>query len=70
MKLQHVVGREKKKSKLPHDELEYLSLLFCCSVLFDSATLWMAAHQAPLSMGFFMQEYWTGLPFPPLGGSS
>ena len=23
--------------------------------------------QAPLSMGFFRQEYWSGLPFPPLG---
>ena len=25
------------------------------------------AHQAPLSMGFFRQEYWGGLPFPPPG---
>ena len=23
------------------------------------------AHQAPLSMGFFRQEYWSGLPYPP-----
>ena len=23
------------------------------------------AHQAPLSMGFFRQKYWSGLPFPP-----
>ena len=30
------------------------------------ATLWTVAHQAPLSMGFFRQEYWSGLPFPPL----
>ena len=22
------------------------------------------AHQAPLSMGFYRQEYWSGLPFP------
>ena len=27
-------------------------------------TLWTVAHQAPLSMGFFRQEYWTGLPTP------
>ena len=27
-------------------------------------TLWTAAHQAPLSMGFSRQEYWSGLPFP------
>ena len=25
------------------------------------------AHQAPLSMGFSRQEYWSGLPFPSLG---
>ena len=25
------------------------------------------AHQAPLSKGFFRQEYWSGLPFPPPG---
>ena len=24
------------------------------------------AHQAPLSMGFSRQEYWSGLPFPSL----
>ena len=28
------------------------------------ATLWTAAHQAPLSMGFPRQEYWDGLLFP------
>ena len=31
------------------------------------ATLWPAAHQAPLSMGFSRQEYCSGLPFPSLG---
>ena len=25
----------------------------------------MAAHQAPLSLGFSRQEHWSGLPFPP-----
>ena len=28
------------------------------------ATPRTAAHQAPLSMGFSRQEYWSGLPFP------
>ena len=28
------------------------------------ATPWAIAHQAPLSMGFPRQEYWSGLPFP------
>ena len=31
------------------------------------ATPWTTAHQAPPSMGFSRQEYWSGLPFPPLG---
>ena len=28
------------------------------------ATPWTAAHQAPLSMGFSRQEFWSGLPLP------
>ena len=28
------------------------------------ATPWTSAHQAPPSMGFSRQEYWSGLPFP------
>ena len=31
------------------------------------ATLWMVACQAPPSMGFSRQEYWSGLPFPSPG---
>ena len=27
-------------------------------------TPWIAARQAPLSMGFSRQEYWSGVPFP------
>ena len=30
-------------------------------------TLWTIAHQAPLSMGFSRQEYWTQFPFPSPG---
>ena len=30
-------------------------------------TLWTVAHQAPLSMEFPRQEYWSGWPFPPPG---
>ena len=30
-------------------------------------TPWTATHQAPLSMGFSRQEYWSGVPLPPLG---
>ena len=28
------------------------------------ATPWTSAHQAPLSMGFSRQEYWSGVPLP------
>ena len=27
-------------------------------------TPWTVAHQAPRTMGFSQQEYWSGLPFP------
>ena len=37
------------------------------SIMSDCATPWTVAHQAPLSMGFFRPEYWTGLPFPSAG---
>ena len=39
--------------------------VFYCVWLF--VTPWTAAHQAPLSMGFHRQEYWSGLPFPSPG---
>ena len=47
----------------------FLALVINCahSVMFDSfATPWTVAHQVPLSLGFFRQEYWSGLlvPFP------
>ena len=38
-----------------------------CSVVSDSANLWTVACQAPLSMGFFKQQYWSGLPCSSLG---
>ena len=31
------------------------------------ATTWTVPHQAPLSMGFSRQEYWSGLSFPSPG---
>ena len=34
------------------------------------ATPWTVAHQAPLSVGFPRQEYWSGLPFPSPGDLS
>ena len=37
------------------------------SVVSDAGTPWTVAHQAPLSMGFSRQEYYSGLPFPSPG---
>ena len=34
------------------------------SVVPDSVTPWTAAYQAPPSMGFSRQEYWSGVPLP------
>ena len=39
--------------------------MLSCILLF--ATTWTLACQAPLSMGFSRQEYWSGLLFPPPG---
>ena len=38
--------------------------MLSCSVVSNSVTPWTVAHQAPLSMGFLRQEYWSGLLFP------
>ena len=48
------------------------SVCMCVSVHMLShvwlfATPWTIARQAPLSMGFFRQEYWSELPFPSPG---
>ena len=45
--------------------------LHVCAKLFQSclnlSTLWTVAHQAPLSMRYSRQEYWSGLPCPSPG---
>ena len=42
-------------------------MLSCFSRVRLFVTLWTVAHQAPLSMGFSRQEYWSGLPCTPPG---
>ena len=55
-----------------------IASLQCCVSFFCTAnyglshvrlleTSWTVACQAPLSVGFPRQEYWSGLPFPSLG---
>ena len=46
-------GKERKVKSLSHVRL--------------FATQWTVAYQAPPSMGFSRQEYWSGLPFPSPG---
>ena len=42
-------------------------ILSCFSHVQLFSTLWTVVWQAPLSMGFSKQEYWSGLPCPPPG---
>ena len=57
-------GKEKQKEKSRNGSYHPLALLSCVRLL---VTSWTVARQAPLSMGFSRQEYWSGLPFPSLG---
>ena len=50
--------------KCPMCHLFLLLLLSCFSRVLLCATPLTAAHQAPLSLGFSRQEYWSGLLFP------
>ena len=45
-------------------------MLSCFSRVQLCATLWTVDCQAPLSMGFSRQEYWSGLPCSPPGDLS
>ena len=50
---------------------QFSPTLHVCACVFSRVPLfvtpWTVAHKAPLSMGFFRQEYWRGLPFPSPG---
>ena len=50
--IQHHFGKSKCAVVLSH------------SLMSDTETPWTVSHQAPLSMLFSRQEYWSGLPFP------
>ena len=52
----HQLGEKSEKVKM-------LSAQSCSTL----AATWATAHQAPLSMGFSWQEYWSGLPSPSPG---
>ena len=48
-----------------------MTLRHCCCLVYKSCSTlvspWTVACQAPLSMGFLRQEYWSGLPLPSPG---
>ena len=56
-------------SKTRPSEKRFITVTFCFSryVISDSVNLRTVSLQAPLSMGFLRQEYWSGLPFPSPG---
>ena len=62
---------------VPNIRSSQVPLVFGCAVCVCTQSLhrvqlfetpWTVAYQAPLSMGFSRQEYWTGLPFLPTRG--
>ena len=57
----------KSDARHGHRKKPYRHSSVNCSILSDSATPWIIAFQAPLSMEFCRQEYWSGLPFPSPG---
>ena len=57
-------SRQEHWSGLPFPSPMHACILSCFSHVWLCATLWTAAHQAPLCMEFSRQEYWSGLPFP------
>ena len=70
-----------QETRVSSDNLRKMSAVECTVVVVGGAGLvaksnptfvtpWTVAHQAPLSMGFHRQEYWSGLPRPPPGNLS
>ena len=55
---------ELRKSVLGRKVMTNLVSQRICSVMSNSAVPWTVAYQAPPSMEFSKQEYWSGLPFP------
>ena len=48
-------------SFIHHSIRRHKTIACTCSVVSNSATPWTAAYQAPPSMGFSRQEYWSGV---------
>ena len=64
MKLEPVIQSEVSQKEKHQYSMLLLLLLSRLSRVRLCATPQTAAQQAPLSLGFSRQEYWSGLPFP------
>ena len=62
--LGHLMGKALRDPTVTRRVSERAGLLSHFSCVRLCATPEMAAHQAPLSLGFSRQEHWSGLPFP------
>ena len=62
-------GSPEIPSKQPHS-YKYVLLLLVAKSCPTLAIPWTAGHQAPRSMGFSRQDYWSGLPFSSPGDLS
>ena len=60
-----IIQMKKEGEKRKQSVVEYKVQSFSHVWLF--ANSWIVAYQAPLSMEFSRQEYWSGLPFPSPG---
>ena len=56
-----------QKSALFYCSVFHACVVSCFNRVQLFVTLWTVACQAPLSLEFPRQEYWSGLPCPPLG---
>ena len=65
-------GEKANSTSHSHKSISSLGacVLSCFSRVQLFVSLWTVVNQAPLSMGFSRQEYWSGLPFPPSGNLS
>ena len=65
------IGEDNWKGREREKENETTKLTICCCLVTKSCLilcdLWTIACQAPLSLGFPRQDYWSGLPFPSPG---
>ena len=67
LKSDFILKTNEKSGSMRFPSLPLSLVCVSCLVVSDSATPWTVADQAPLSMGFSRQEYWSGLPFPSPG---